>query len=216
MPLFFDSNVILGFCFSETDHWGPAAAAVMNLPDTKYTSDSVWKECFGDDEQTGKAGTILKKLRRQVRMLCKCLSQPDCEPDLEQKQFSLIASRVRWFKEQGKTREEMIYCVRTLQQNFETVYYQSKDRLSKQLNFRTRREAYKELYNQLISEISNSGVEPDPDDLEIILDAHDLARTTERLILVTGDKKHIVAARGIILQKTMIFKVKFLRDYTQS
>ena len=68
------------------------------------------------------------------------------------------------------------------------------------------------------SEISNSNsdVELDLDDLEIILDAHDLAFTVERLILVTGDLMHIVAAGDIIRRNTKIYDVQYLKKYTPS
>ena len=74
------------------------------------------EECFGwDDNETGKANTKLKNLRRQIQKFHHaCLNQSDCEPDPEQ--FSLIANHVRVFKEQGKNKNEMSDCIRTLQE----------------------------------------------------------------------------------------------------
>ena len=213
MPLFFDSNVIVGFCFPITDKWGPAAAAVMSTSDTKYTSNSVMEECFGDGDG-GKTETVLRKLRRQINKFRTYCNRPDCELYSKQfsEQFPLIAKRIHMFKEQGKNKNEMSD---TLLDEVEQAYYQSKIRL-KQLNLHKRTEGYDELYHQLESEFSNDGVKLDQDDLEIILDAHDLALTVEGVILVTGDLKHIVAAESTIRRNTKIHDVQYLEKYTPS
>jgi hypothetical protein len=185
---------------------------VMRTSDAKYTGSSVWRECFGDDGKTGKADTMLRKIRRQVQKLCACLNQSDSE--LDPKQFPLIAKFVTELHEQRGTAGEKINRARTLQQNAETIYYQSKSKLSEQLTLHTRREGYTKLYNQLVTDISNSSVELDQNDLEIVLDAHDLTCTVETLILVTGDLRHIVAAAQIICEITNICEVRYLAVYT--
>lgn len=184
----------------------------MSTSDAKYTGSSVWRECFGDDGKTGKADTMLRKIRRQVQKLCACLNRSDSDPDPEQ--FPLIAKFVAELHEQRGTANEKIHRARTLQQNVETIYYQSKSNLSEQLTLHTRREGYIELYDQLVTDISNCGVELDPDDLEVVLDAHDLTRTIETLILVTGDLRHIVAAARVICEITDICEVRSLAEYT--
>jgi len=52
----------------------------------------------------------------------------------------------------------------------------------------------------------------DPDDLEVVLDAHDLALCVPGLVLWTGDLGHIVRNRGRVLDTTAICDVRFLGD----
>lgn len=193
------------------DHWGSAAIVVMDTSDTKYTGRCVWEECFGIDGTTGKASTILRKLRRQVRILCTCLNQDNSEVNLDK--VKLIAELVTEVIEQGKTKEEMIDWARKLQHNVEACYNQSKAKLNELLITHTRKEGYGDIYARLSTEIPNSGIQLDKDDLEIILDAHDLTSSVDALILVTGDKEHIVDAARIICDITGICDVRYLAYY---
>lgn len=184
----------------------------MSTADTKYTGSSAWKECFGDDGKTGKADTILRKIRRQVQKVCACLNQSDNE--LDPGQFPLIAGLVTELNEPGGTVDEKIRRARMLQHNVENLYYLSKAKLNEQLGLHTRREGYRDLYDRLSTEISRRGIELDQDDLEVVLDAHDLTSTVHTLILITGDLRHIVAAARIICEITNICEVRSLSVYT--
>ena len=52
----------------------------------------------------------------------------------------------------------------------------------------------------------------DPDDIEAVLDTHDLALCLPRLVLWAGDLGHIVRNRGRVLDTTAICDVRFLGD----
>ena len=52
----------------------------------------------------------------------------------------------------------------------------------------------------------------DPDDIEVVLDAHDLALRVPGLVLWTGDGTHIVRNRERVLDLTELVDVRFLGD----
>lgn len=52
----------------------------------------------------------------------------------------------------------------------------------------------------------------DPDDIEVILDAHDLAILEGNITLFSGDMGHIVSNRDSILRHTQIEKIVYLGD----
>lgn len=222
--VFFDSNVILGFCFAGTDKWGSAAVAAMETSDVKYTSKGVWRECFGDEEKDGRAHTMHKKLRYQVLAFCRYLRDNGSNdlynlsdggeiPDKMMK-FSLLLESIKKEIKQGGTVNEL--WAKTLLSHIEDMLLQAKSKLKEQLKFHDRRAPYTDLYKELSNEITNRGIDLDKDDLEIILDAHDLAITVERLILVTADKKHIVKATQIIRKLTKIYNVCYLEKFSRA
>jgi len=73
------------------------------------------------------------------------------------------------------------------------------------LSLHRRRTDYLEIYRGL-------NVIDDPDDIEVVLDAHDLALCVPGLVLWTGDGAHIVRNRGRVLDLTGICDVRFLGD----
>lgn len=52
----------------------------------------------------------------------------------------------------------------------------------------------------------------DPDDIEVILDAHDLAILEGDITFFSGDMDHIVSNRDSILRHTQIDKIVYLGD----
>ncbi|WP_286879113.1 hypothetical protein [Methanoculleus sp. UBA413] len=52
----------------------------------------------------------------------------------------------------------------------------------------------------------------DPDDIEVVLDAHDLALLLPGLVLWTGDGAHIMRNREQVLDLTGLYDLRFLGD----
>ena len=45
MPYFLDSNVIIGYIFHATDHWGRAAVLAFEDPEPNHSGFAVQREC---------------------------------------------------------------------------------------------------------------------------------------------------------------------------
>lgn len=73
------------------------------------------------------------------------------------------------------------------------------------LSLHRRRADYPEIYRGL-------NAIDDPDDIEVVLDAHDLALCVPGLVLWTGDGAHIVRNREQILGLTGLTDLRFLGD----
>ncbi len=59
-----------------------------------------------------------------------------------------------------------------------------------------------------------SAVIDDYDDCEVILDAHHVAAAIDGMVLYTGDYRHIVANRDLILSATHLHDVRYLGELT--
>ncbi len=66
---------------------------------------------------------------------------------------------------------------------------------------------YKELWGQF------RPVMTDDDDIEVVLDAHDLSGKVLEVVLITGDFRDIVSQKGMILAATAIRDIRYLGDF---
>jgi len=76
------------------------------------------------------------------------------------------------------------------------------------LAIHARTEPYRDIWNRF------SAVIDDYDDCEVILDAHDVAATIDGMVLYTGDYRHIIANRDLILSETSLYDVRGLGGRT--
>lgn len=76
----------------------------------------------------------------------------------------------------------------------------------KVLALHARTESYREIWDRF------SAVIADYDDCEVILDAHDVAATIDGMVLYTGDYRHIMVNRDLILSATRLHDVRYLGD----
>ena len=76
------------------------------------------------------------------------------------------------------------------------------------LALHARTEPYREIWDRF------SAVIDDYDDCEVLLDAHDVAAAIDGMVLYTGDYRHIIANREIILSETSLHDVRYLGDRT--
>ena len=73
------------------------------------------------------------------------------------------------------------------------------------LSLHQRQTAYTDLYQGL-------DAIDDPDEIEVVLDAHDLALSVPGLVFWTGDSAHIMQNRGLVLKMTGVGDVRYLGD----
>jgi hypothetical protein len=73
-----------------------------------------------------------------------------------------------------------------------------------EIKFHQRHVSYDDLYNLCVS---CGFVSDDADDVEIVIDAHDLGLVIKNLLFITGDYEHIVSRRNLIVENTSISDV---------
>ncbi|MBT8508705.1 hypothetical protein AZH53_09840 [Methanomicrobiaceae archaeon CYW5] len=207
MPYFHDSNVIIGYYFQVADTWGQEATTVFEDPEPNHTSTFVWAECFGL-ESGGRCTTIQSAIRREFRRVIAALTREESiETLLTMVQDWRICSIVRTAASgvQHDPRR-LITILRDVHERYQQECAGRLMRLENPdvLSVHTRNTPYNDLYRCLEEYIN------DPDDIEVILDAHDVAQAIAGLILWTGDLGHIVAHRQKIVEKTAIAAVCFL------
>ncbi|MDK2974452.1 MAG: hypothetical protein PWP08_823 [Methanofollis sp.] len=208
LPYFHDSNVLIGYYFHAADDWGRAATSVFDDPELNYSSTFVWGECFGI-ENGGKCATIQKRIVWEFRRAVAALKR---DPSVE----SLEAEAMTW-RIQGIVAQAITGAGRdaaatiTALNKVKTCYEQECARRLAHLEDREvlalhrRRTDYPEIYLGL-------NVIDDQDDIEVVLDAHDLALSVPGLVLWTGDGAHIVRNRERVLDLTGLENVRFLGD----
>jgi len=97
--------------------------------------------------------------------------------------------------------------LRNVQRVFETECDDRREIIKKNVMRHTRRLPYSDMYQILQKSI------PDPDDIEVILDAHDVGHHFPDIFLITGDGRHIYRNKESILPHIKIKDVKLLSDY---
>lgn len=207
MPYFLDSNVLIGYYFSVTDTWGFEATKVFEDSEKNFTSSTVCSECFGI-ENGGKCQTIKQSIVREFR---RAIAQITRDPSTK----NLLSATGSW-KIYPIIREivtDPVLSQRDLRKIIRTTMDEYDKRCEERLkNIRNpallsvhrRTEGYQRIWEAL-----NPVIE-DPDDVEIILDAHDLSGTVLPLFMYTGDARNIYSHREKILELTKIVEIRYL------
>lgn len=212
MPYFLDSNVIAGYIFYNTDHWGNAAVRVFDDQEPNHSGSSVRRECFGEGGyDSGRIRTIRREVASVLRQIIfhikkgKTLDQ--AVTVVESDRIGEIIGGVRTIitVSPGRPVEGIL---RTCLNDFEGEVVQRVSIVEKQCIWHRCTSPYREIYNTLTSCIS------DRDDIEVVIDAHDAAQSVSDLVLVTGDYRHLVPNIGEILTHTAISDVKPLGSFT--
>jgi hypothetical protein len=131
-----------------------------------------------------------------------------------------IARFLNWLAAQLKNEHltfgDLVIRLREAERNYMSDAYLQETAIKKRIGAGDvvcwmRRVTYPSLKNQISVPIG------DPDDVDILLDAHDLAtnRKLTSLRFVTGDKEHIKDNEGLILRTLSISKVMYLLDFAQ-
>ncbi len=208
LPYFLDSNVLIGYYFHAADAWGAAATEVFDDPEPNHTSTGVWAECFGDGTG-GRCHTIeqglVREFRRAVAHLKRAGSMDTLIVEAEAcgwRTVPLLRSVA------GLCREQPAGMLLVVKEQYEALCRQRRlvleDRAALTLHART--EPYCEIWERFCRVIA------DYDDCEVILDAHHVATTISGMVLYTGDYRHIIANRDLILSETRLQDIRYLGD----
>ena len=213
LPYFLDSNVLIGYYFHVADAWGTEAADVFDDPEPNHSSAGVWAECFGDGTK-GRCHTIQQNLIREFRRAVAHLKRGGSVD-------SLLAVACGWRivpllrSVAGLCRDRPASPLETLlsvKEQYEALCRKRRSVLEdrKVLAIHARTEPYREIWSRF------SAIIDDYDDCEAILDAHHVAVTISGMVFYTGDYRHIIANRDLILSETCLCDVRYLGDRTGS
>jgi len=215
LPYFLDSNVLIGYYFHVADTWGTEAADVFEDPEPNHSSTGVWAECFGDGTG-GRCYTIQQNLVREFRRAVAHLKRAGSAETLLVEAEACGWRIVPLLRNvAGLSREPPGAVLETLaavKERYEELCRRRRSVLEdrKVLAIHARTEPYREIWNRF------SAVIDDYDDCEVILDAHHVAATIDGMVLYTGDYRHIIANRDLILSETSLYDVRGLGDRTGS
>ena len=204
---FLDSNVIIGYIFYQADHWGVPAKNVIECEHKKHYGVFVHEECFG--VQWGRCDTIEKRINsefgRAITSLKRNQSVDILLYDSEKwKIYGIIQQIVAGSSGDLTSLENRI---RNVQRVFETECDDRREIIKKLVMRHTRRQPYKDIY-QILQKII-----PDKDDIEVVLDAHDVGNHFPGIFLITGDGRHIYRNKASILPYLKIKDIRLLSEY---
>ncbi len=214
MPYFLDSNVIIGYIFFTTDHWGRAAVRAVEDPEPNHSGSAVRCECFGlGDTDLGKVRTIRKNVTRALQHVIFRLKRGQAfdriiaDPDGNERIFKILADVkvVATGNPHRKVDEVVFDALRA----FEVEVGQRQKIVEKRCLWHRRITYYPDISALLRQHIS------DDDDITVLLDAHDIALTLPGLVYVSGDYNHIVQHADWILAHTRIMDVLPLGRFTE-
>jgi hypothetical protein len=208
LPFFLDNNVLIGYIF-ETDHWNLKSLAVMNSIPTKFSSNTVLRECSEIYE---------KNIRIISRELQKTIAEIHRSKSLDLKKLSSFINGfysrdviLLLFNSNPKDdKKELINGLRSLMRDTESRCLANFQRLDKLVIFCIRNQPYNEIYRLFVAD---GLARIDPFDVEIILDAHYVGLQVQDLFLITGDYRHIVPRKDVIKSNTSLKDVIGLGEF---
>ena len=208
MNLFLDNNVLVGYIF-ETDHWNSMSLNVMSQKTPKYSSSAVKTEC--NHKYTSSLRKIKIEFNRFKKQMRKSNSLKDIEFYLNDTNFNTKDILLDLLKSDSNANfSDFIKMFRTLQWKVEATCHSNYEHLLQVIHFHERNKPYKILYDLCTLD---GFVNDDNDDVEIVIDAHDLGLELQNLFFVTGDYKHIVSRKQFIVENTSISDVIGLGEF---
>jgi len=216
--LFLDTSVFLGYIFPQ-DRWEKDATACLRSTMKKYTSTSV------ESEMQKKIEYVRRKVRSEILGLIQSLSQQkdraitdsDVKRIGEGVKKSKIAPIIRELLNELMIRNEniSIFCstARTALWNYLAQIQTRDDEIKKRIGrveFEswTRYEEYEEIRKELSEWIAND------DDIEILLDAHDLVVINGMVLeFVTADFEDFKFCKDKIPSIIKIDRIAFLSGF---
>lgn len=208
IPLFLDTNVIAGYCYADIDNWGCAAKLVISSKRPKYTSDTVWKESFGE---TGSYSTtsnkIIKELRQDINHCKMFIRQGYTDLFSIPPQKGRNENRLLRLLEPYRyelTTEKFLKIADKIIPIVQKTCNERRETIEKNVIIKSRKNPHRDVYHSLQTAYQTNNIEIDLDDFEIIIDAHDIALELDGITFVTGDYNHIVSAQEHITTITAI------------
>ncbi len=211
MNLFLDNNVLIGYIF-ETDHWNSMSLSVMSQKTPKYSSNAVKDEC--NHKYTSSLRKISNELNKFKKQMRTSNSLKDLEFYLNDTNFKTKDILLDFLKSDPNVNiSDFIKKFMNLQWNVEATCHSNYEHILQVIHFHERNKPYKSLYDLCISD---GFVTDDYDDVEIVIDAHDLGLNIQNLFFITGDYNHIVSRKQFIIENTSISDVIGLGEFNLS
>lgn len=178
------------------------------MSEQKYTGGSCWSECFGI-ANNGRCRTIRDRIVKEFRRAIAHLRRGESIPEL-------LADAIHWRISPMLTNlfvDPDSYALPAAIRDLENIRDEySRACLRREARLRDSTciivHARKDPYSTLAAVLSP--VVNDPDDVEVILDAHDLALTVTPIVFYSGDRRNIVSNRAAILAQTRISEIRSL------
>ena len=206
--IFLDNNVLIGYIF-ETDRWNSKACTVMKCDIKKFSSDTVCKEC--SDIYEKKVRIIKSEIRLTIRKLNNFKSFKSNKISSFIAQFNIKEIITKFFEANSNSSiKELSDGLRKLQRDMESRCLQNLSNIREVVSIHKRDKSYKEIY-QLFQ--ADGLVEIDSVDVEIILDAHHVGLEVNGLFLISGDYKHIISKKEVIIRNTSLKNVIGLGEF---
>lgn len=195
LPYFLDSNVIIGYIFDNADSQGKYAKIVIENGDQKHSGQTVKSECFGSDGR-GRCDTIRNGIAREIRKVRYALERglkiEQILPQMEEKEcrtYIIVKDISEGYKTDTISLREAL---KEGQLDFETDCVDREDAINKMVEFHARSLPYIEIYKILVKSIK------DLDDIEVIIDGHDVGQEIDNLVLVSGNYQDITVFKKLI------------------
>lgn len=209
MNLFLDTNVMVGYVF-ETDNWNSKSIEVFLHNAPKYSCPYAFTEC--GHLYKSKLRKSLRELRRFQKKLRSSKSYGEIETYIETENF-VTGNVLSKFIEINKNvdLQNMLNLFSILSVKMEKRCHNNYDYISKNIKLHESRHPHKDLAYAL----ETCGLlEEDADDVEIIIDAHDLGLMIKNMLFITGDYEHIVSRKDHLIQITSLSDVIGLFELT--
>ncbi len=210
MHFFLDNNVLIGYIF-ETDHWNSKSLVVMAHSSEKYSSDNVRREC--SDIYNKSLRTLrqeFNKIKKELRR-SKTFKLETVKSFLYTNVFEIDDIIMNFLKSNSySTPAEAISGLNRLQRGFEARCHSNYQDIDSFVIIHTRNKPYRKLYEIFKS---SGFVKDDPEDVEIVIDAHDLGLSINPLFLISGDYGHIISRKEFIRENTSIEEVIGLGEF---
>lgn len=212
---FIDSNVLLGYYFHIADTWGLEATNLFNSGRKLYAGKFSYEECFGYNGLEGRCRTKNIKIRSEFRRAAVLVKEGSDLDDLlkcaEEKEWNIISCLLCLkldLLDFGADKIGLNEAITALKERFVLDCAKNMDEIIHTVSFHLRTDPYSEVH----SELEQIG---DPDDIEVILDAHDFCKSNTIISFVSGDFIHVIRHSEYIMDKTNIPKIEPLSNWNK-
>lgn len=168
-------------------------------------------ELFGDENSyRSTSKKILKKLRLDIQHIRMLIHQGNTDifsmpPRAGEKEIRIL--RILQPYRDQITPDIFLELADTIIPHVQASCYEKQKHLEHILIVKSRSQPHQDIREKIQEAYRNNRIEIDPDDIEIIIDAHDIGLELGGITFVTGDYAHIVSAEKHICQLTSITAV---------
>lgn len=188
---------------------------VIHSGEICWWSQLVKNECFGENGISGVCGKESFCAKKEFR---KIISEFDREiyslSSLDN--YPIIGEIIRNYAvSTGCTKDILCEWIKQYKRDFIKICNARQQYINKNLKLHTRVNEYPAVRRQIIDNILSEQIELDESDVDIWIDAHDLAemKKADDVVFVSDNTKHAAAAAHIIVYYTKIKEVRELERF---